>query len=83
VSNPFEDSVASRPPYQQQQQQHTGAQYPRPPGIFVYLSLTNKCVLRKLEIEKCPTPVPIVSLSPPHSLSLSLSFIIICFFINL
>ncbi|KAG5681564.1 hypothetical protein PVAND_010983 [Polypedilum vanderplanki] len=34
VSNPFEDSVASRPPYQQQQQQHTGAQYPRPPGPY-------------------------------------------------
>lgn len=33
VSNPFEDPVASRPPYQQQQ--HTGApQYPRPQGIF-------------------------------------------------
>ena len=33
MSNPFEDPVASRPPYQQQQ--HTGAQYPRPQGIFL------------------------------------------------
>jgi hypothetical protein len=39
VSNPFEDPVASRPPYQQQQ--HTGAQYPRPQGIFlIALELT-------------------------------------------
>lgn len=35
MSNPFEDPVASRPPFQQQQ--HTGAQYPRPQGIINYL----------------------------------------------